>query len=406
MNVPSHLNTYKSEALFKAVRNLLKHQKKRQTLQGEAYNIFSILHLTSDEDYLHSRLLGDLLNPKGTHGLGAKPLQLFVSMVGGGFIGDFSTNKVEVEIERFIGKVNLEKKSGGRLDLFVADDKGHMFTIENKIYAKDQPAQIERYVNYKKGVNKVLYLTLDGREPADESKGELINGEDYLSVSYKKDILNWLEVCQKEAYERPLLRETLKQYVNTIMKMTHRVDNEERAELQELMIEYIDEVQTILHNVSILDDLKESLRQAVINGLRSSLSESFMKKYQVKQGSPIKGQYAQLWIEPKDDKDLPTFGIETFSGDDNANIGGNLFVGMRGGNITDDQWAEMNKLSRYWPHHHVLRFKGKPINLGNPKLLKLLADQDKSGFDKLTTSILQDAVEFIEKSLEAVAIKL
>ncbi len=39
-------------------------------LTGADYNVFNVLRLKRDEVRLHSRFIGDLLNPKGKHGRG------------------------------------------------------------------------------------------------------------------------------------------------------------------------------------------------------------------------------------------------------------------------------------------------------------------------------------------------
>ena len=58
-------------------------------------------------------------------------------------------------------------------------------SIENKIYAGDQIAQIERYCNYNKDKNKVFYLNLFGEEPHPDSKGKLKSETDFKIISYQ-----------------------------------------------------------------------------------------------------------------------------------------------------------------------------------------------------------------------------
>lgn len=90
--------------------------------------------------------------------------------------------------------------------------------IENKIYARDQDGQIMRYYCKLKGQGYrdvyVLYLTIDGHTP-EANPGE----KKCKSVAYK-DILGWLESCQKRAYDEPALRESVAQYLHLIRKMT------------------------------------------------------------------------------------------------------------------------------------------------------------------------------------------
>ena len=45
---------------------------------GSRFNIFSILSLSSSEVRLHSKLIAELLNPKGTHAFKSDFLELFL----------------------------------------------------------------------------------------------------------------------------------------------------------------------------------------------------------------------------------------------------------------------------------------------------------------------------------------
>ena len=75
-----------------------------------------------------------------------------------------------------------------------------------------------RYKNaFPKG--KLLYLTLSGDESEQDSS------KDYTTISYKEDIIKWLEECKKVAVNNPTLRETLTQYINLIKKLTHQTMN-------------------------------------------------------------------------------------------------------------------------------------------------------------------------------------
>src|SRR5690606_1939628 len=51
---------------------------------------------------------------------------------------------------------------------------------------------------------------------------KLAAGIDYLRLSYRDEILEWLETCAKEASARPLVRETIVQYAHLIRKLTHQ----------------------------------------------------------------------------------------------------------------------------------------------------------------------------------------
>jgi hypothetical protein len=64
----------------------------------------------------------------------------------------------------------------------------------------------------------IIYLTLDGREASEQSS----EGVKYKTLSYKDDILKWLELCKKESVDNPILRETLTQYILLIRQLTEQ----------------------------------------------------------------------------------------------------------------------------------------------------------------------------------------
>lgn len=66
-------------------------------------------------------------------------------------------------------------------------------------------------------------MTLYGVVPF-SAKG-LIENHHYFNISYEYDIKNWLELCQKEAVEFPMLREVIKQYIYLIKKLTNQTIN-------------------------------------------------------------------------------------------------------------------------------------------------------------------------------------
>src|SRR5690606_38129123 len=122
----------------------------------------------------------------------------------------FETEHSNCLVEEFKGKKNAEEITGGRIDLVIKDAKGKVIVIENKIFAPEQENQIPRYKNtYSEAA--ILYLTLFGDEP--KNIGELKKGIDFYLISYKEDIIRWLELCLKETVNQPILRETLKQYI-------------------------------------------------------------------------------------------------------------------------------------------------------------------------------------------------
>lgn len=234
-----------SEAIVKKYRQIA-------DISGENFNIFSILGLQSRETRLHSKLINELLNPKGKHGQKDLFLRLFIDLLNGKISGslesdgsgvsyvqiiDFKTETASTGIEVYAGKINDEGTEGGRIDIVINDNQGHGIIIENKIWASDQPNQLLRYHNY--GNTKfrfhIIYLTIDGKIPTNYSTGS--EKFDYLCISYKEEILKWLELCRKECTQLPIIRETLTQYINQLKIYSGQsIHHMEREEIYETIL--------------------------------------------------------------------------------------------------------------------------------------------------------------------------
>lgn len=218
------------EQLLKEVGYISNRYEEMAKLTGENFNIFKTLKLTSDEVRLHSSILAELLNVKGTHGQGDLFLKIFIKQLE---LTDFETESTKSFCEKHIGKVN--ETSGGRIDILVESSRNSII-IENKIYAGDQQNQLLRYHNFidqerKKGKKAHLfYLNLFGDEPTKESANGLKANEDYKIISYHSDIIEWLEQCMKEAVSLPIIRETIQQYINLLKILTNQTTNNKMAE--------------------------------------------------------------------------------------------------------------------------------------------------------------------------------
>jgi hypothetical protein len=256
----------KLESLLKEITGIVKVERALQEekrKRGENFNVFKILGLSSNEVRLHSAFLAELLNPDGDHGLGDKFLKSFINEVTRKsnkdkkeceFLFDSSSIK-EVKVEKDIGPIRGEY--GGRIDLCLADSNGCYIIIENKIYAGDQSDQMKRYWNYaqkmcKGDANKyrLIYLTLDGHEPSKESLCDL-GTNDYICLSYKYDIVSWLNRCVEIAVRQPLLRETIIQYIDTLNQITYN-EMSNSNEILNIMSkeEYLDAIFVIKNNLN------------------------------------------------------------------------------------------------------------------------------------------------------------
>lgn len=199
---------------------------------GENFNVFNILNIFASE-INHSAFIANLLNTKGKHGQKNIFLKLFIEEIQNLFeekskLETFKFSTSHAVIEKHIGRIDYDTNEGGRIDVFITDGINNLI-IENKIWAGDQPNQLIRYNNVYKGT-PIVYLTLHGQEPRNYSKGNLEVGKDFICVSYETHIKSWLEKCIKEMANKPIIRETLNQYLHLVKQLTNQTQNNSMAQ--------------------------------------------------------------------------------------------------------------------------------------------------------------------------------
>ena len=204
-------------------------QQEERNRKGENFNLFSILSIERYE-LKHSALIANLLDPKGSHGCGDAFLRAFFEIALKGTAYPFeSSTPLDSRTEHYTGPIAGD--TGGRIDILVKSSH-YGLIIENKIYAGDQDKQLTRYDNYGKetfGADgyHLVYLTLYGCDASKESTATKSAEEvGYLRLSYAEDILRWLEQCVRLADNKPLVRESLNQYIRTIKQLTYQDMNQ------------------------------------------------------------------------------------------------------------------------------------------------------------------------------------
>lgn len=242
-------------------------QQEERNRKGENYNLFSILSIERYE-LKHSALIANLLDPKGSHGCGDAFLRAFFEIALKGTAYPFeSSTPPDSYTEYYTGPIVGD--TGGRIDILVKSSR-YGLIIENKIYAGDQDKQLTRYDNYGKktfGADKYLlaYLTLYGYDASKESTATKSAEEvGYLRLSYAEDILRWLEQCARLAYDKPLVRESLNQYIRTIKQLTYRDMNQENIpKIIDLAVDHPEVVATLSSN---RDAIAQEIREKYIFG--------------------------------------------------------------------------------------------------------------------------------------------
>ena len=268
-----------------------KAEMKEREAKGEYFNVFENLHFTRPEEHLHTPFLRMLLDKDANHGVGKGFLEAFLKMVKEALKLDFQydVNSSHVEYkDKYIGEVKLSEKdgesTGGEIDIFLYDEKGHAIIIENKFDrygnpAQEQPRQLERYHNFGKKEYKdnfiLIYLTPSGQDASEYSTGP--NKITCYPLSYDKydnkpNILSWLEKCLDISKGCPRIHEVIKQYITFIKDTRHIMEENYQKELLNLLLseENVDVTLGILRDGQ---KIKEKIRRDFCNQLEKLAGE-------------------------------------------------------------------------------------------------------------------------------------
>ncbi len=398
------------QLLYK-IENIAKQSEELSALKGENFNVFQIFKLESDENQMHSRFINTLINPNGCHGRGAVFLNLFLNTLNIPLYFE-NIDVVNTKVEHSIGEVKIDgmNSSGGRIDIFIWDSKKSI-SIENKINAGDQEKQIVRYCNYQKESNTVFYLNLIGTEPdGDYSKGkyksdkdERIKNPDFYCISYSETILDWLDKCQKEASDFPIIRETIKQYIITIKRLTNQLTNQKMSEdINKLIIENYKSAKIVANNIekakiTLVDDFLIDLKNILKNNLgdnwiveKDDIKKKWSgikvshKNWSPKSAITLQGQ-SQFW------KDLTILGLPS---SEKTEIRKKLEL--------SSNRSEIKKIKTDYPKKSKAWFFYRPIfNFGNDNhFTKLLSKEQKIEFIESVSSEIIELAKKIEKHLK------
>lgn len=188
----------------------------------QSFNLFQILRIQNRE-LLVCRFFGELLNPQGSHTCGTAFLECFLSIIAPG-------KKPYAQEELRCATVQLEEYTdeNRRVDITIHVSRD-VYPIEVKLWAGDQPKQLGDYWRYydKQGalMDRIYYLTPDGREPTQKSI-DGIGIENFCCISFQKEIAIWLKACLKN--RMPIaVRSSMEQFLEVIVDMCESYRNKE-----------------------------------------------------------------------------------------------------------------------------------------------------------------------------------
>ena len=239
-------NTNTISNILRQVQLLKSKYDELAAVTGEHFNVFSILRIKRKEVITHTPMLAELLNPHGSHHQGAAFLKLFLERCIRHQEPTIHNNPETFRVR------SEERTDQGQFDILLEKEKEACIVIENKIDAGDQDSQLNRYYQDAKkrftdSQIKLIYLTLDGSQP-DEKSLKAVNGQgrdlsmdDVIRISYREDIIHWLEECMKlqEVQRIFSIREIVFQYRDLLKQLTGQSTNRRYSmELTEMLIEH------------------------------------------------------------------------------------------------------------------------------------------------------------------------
>lgn len=248
--------------------NALRQERMRR---GECYNLLSILGISSYE-LKHSAIIANLLDLHGSHGCGDAFLRAFFDVLSIPY--PFEDDKqVTSRTEVYAGPVT--DTTGGRIDILLSG-KNYGLIIENKIHAKDQSSQLVRYDAHGKenfAQYNLIYLTLYGIEASEQSATTQAGDKvDYFPVSYADKGIVWLTQCARLAYDKPLVRESINQYIQTIKQLTYKDMSQEN--IQEVIALGVDNPEVVAILSSQCNNIAQGIREKYIFAPLRAYAES------------------------------------------------------------------------------------------------------------------------------------
>lgn len=151
----------------------------------------------------------------------------------------------------------------------VISNKYDIVVIENKIYAVDQSDQLKRYSEWlnkqEKANKKLIYLTLDGHEASNAKD------IDYQQISYRNDILQWLDKCIAEIFKNTL---SAKDGKNAFAK--NQID-ERNAFVKKLLLQYKELIKK-LTRMDMEPEMKNKISEVITSNKKNYLAAALTAK--------------------------------------------------------------------------------------------------------------------------------
>jgi len=236
---------------------------------------FSIFNYFRCDEVAVSRIIADLLNPKGTHGQGSIFLQAFFEQMEGvdcGWINPTGNWKVETE---------KQTNDQRRIDVFLESSLG-VVGIENKPWATDQDNQLRDYALFleylvKDKTGNWLLVYLGNNDPQESSISkedrEFYKSTDNLVTFDFNKVDEWLRRCStlSESIAVRVFIEDLAKFVR--ININGELDMTEEKEVVDELLKSTENLESAFQIANAFSASKEQLLGKFRNDLDSKLKE-------------------------------------------------------------------------------------------------------------------------------------
>jgi PD-(D/E)XK nuclease superfamily len=181
-------------------------QRDRERMEASRFCLIRLLGVEELEK-THSRILADLLDPRGTHGQGSLFLEGFLDRIGLAEV----RQKLSSSLSHVSVRSELAVTGEARPDIVISCVPWFIGVIENKIRSGEGYEQLKKYRAWLSGQRvakkRLVYLTIYGRPS--------LSGAEDCSLSYARDVRLWLGACLKTVVA-PAVEHALQRYLEVI----------------------------------------------------------------------------------------------------------------------------------------------------------------------------------------------
>jgi hypothetical protein len=337
-------------------------QEARKKFSAQLAPEFNLFDYLRDDEMGVSKIIADLLDPKGNHGQGDAFLQVFA-------------NKLEHEwiVQTNDWQVVTEQQANGqrRIDIYMESPLG-VIGIENKPWAADQNRQLHDYADYldnkARGTRgrKWLLIYLGNSEPSEDSiskskREALERSGNFASITFQQ-VVEWLNACAgltKAIVVRIFIEEFSKFVRNNI---NGEPDMSEENEVIDEIRKSSENIASAIYVSNAMKGLKEQLLTIFHDDLKRGLEE---KGFQLVWDSGMSRGWSSY----------VGFGVKRFSTQDKylrfefeGSGLGQLFWGIRRNDDSvvpvESTWLRINELmntqfggvkqSNWWPWYSII----------------------------------------------------